>query len=253
MQHRLPTRTLRLGLVILSGLWLSACGSHLNQQQCASMNWYQVGYNDGAAGNYQQDLHNAMQDCAKFGMTVDATRYQKGWQAGVKQFCQPEQAEQLGIRGQTYNPVCPSHLSAAFDQAWRRGLHRYCIPSTGYNLGRQGAAFPDFCAPDQAVKFRNAYDDGYRIYSAIQGLNQDIGNINNDLDRNQRQVHKQQRQIDDINQQLKNPVLPADQRQTLMQQARELNISNLQLRDQISRLEGQRLRLQQQQHDYETR
>ncbi len=253
MQYNTPRRSMKFGLVVLGSLFLSACASHLNQQQCASMNWYQVGYNDGVAGQYQQDLHTAIQDCAKFGMTVDATRYQQGWQAGVKQFCQPEQAEQLGTRGQTYNPVCPANLSAAFDQAWRHGLRRYCIPSSGYNLGRQGAAYPDFCAPDQVVKFRNAYDDGYRIYNAIQGLNQDINNLNSDLDRYQRQVHKQQRQIDDINQQLKNPSLPADQRQMLMQQARELNTSNLQLRDQISRLEGQRVRLQQQQHDYETR
>ena len=104
-----------LGVTAMSCI-LVACVPHLNKQQCQSMNWYQVGYSDGTQGKLQRDLSQAIEDCAKFNLTVDTKRYTDGWRSGTRQFCHPSRAYQLGVTGSTFNHVCPSGLAAECDQ-----------------------------------------------------------------------------------------------------------------------------------------
>lgn len=160
---------------------LSGCVPHLSREQCLSMNWYQIGFQDGSHGLNQRDLQKDIQDCAQFQLSVDQKGYLRGWQAGVRHYCQPAIAYRLGTSGQYYNDICPSDLAPKFKQAWRRGLVKYCVPDTAYNLGRAGKPMPAFCAPDTNVKFRNAYDDGRRVYSTISGTQAELNKVNSQI------------------------------------------------------------------------
>ncbi len=232
---------------------LSSCASHLNQEQCASMNWHDVGFNDAANGQALRNLNTAINDCAKFNLTVNTNAYQQGWQQGARQYCQPNNAYTLGTQGQGYAAICPADLSSAFEKAWRKGLRRYCTTETGYSLGRQGKNYPDFCPSDLTSAFKNAYDQGRRLFDAISDLSHDIDEVNRQINQLQGQIDSNRHQINSINQQLSNPNLIPGQRASLTVQAHDLSRSNDELQKQIGRLQDQRTRFLQQQRDYETR
>ncbi len=175
-------------LITMAALSLTSCAPHLNQAQCKSMNWYNVGFEDGSQGQVQRDLSGDITDCAKFKLKVNTRAYAKGWRAGTRRFCQPNNGFNLGAQGATYNPVCPNDLAAAFNQSYRKGLRRYCIPTTGYELGRAGKPLPSFCAADLNVAFSNAYQRGYRIYDQLVKLQNQLSDINNQLASTQDQI-----------------------------------------------------------------
>lgn len=243
---------LRSVLALTLTTCITACVPHLNQQQCETMNWNQMGYNDGVAGKYQRDLNGAITDCAKFKVTVDTAAYYKGWNAGVRKFCQPDTAMQLGVNGQVYNNICPADLSGAFASAWHHGLRRYCVPATGYNLGRSGAEFPNFCAPDQVNAFRNAYTSGRRVFTTIQSISTDISALENKINDLHHQIADNQRQISVLNDRLNVSPLSKEERRRIGFQIRDLNDGILQMRDQIGRLQSQQTSLKQQQLDVQS-
>ncbi len=186
---------------------LASCVPHLNRQQCLSMNWYQVGFQDGSQDKYQRNLNSAIQDCAKFKLTVDTKQYAAGWRAGAKKFCTPGRAYQLGVNGSTFNNICPANLAGKFNAAWRRGLRKYCIADTGYNLGRSGRPMPGFCASDQVNAFRNAYQSGYRTFQATRNLQGQINNIRDHLGDIHAQIQQKKDQINQLRNQLGTPKL----------------------------------------------
>lgn len=240
----------RASFLLGGGFLLAGCVPHLTQDQCETINWYQMGQNDGLQGQFQRSLQRDIKDCAKFKIEVKTNRYHKGWLAGTREFCKPATAYRMGVDGQTYHPICPSDLADSFERSWRRGLRKYCIPSTGYNLGRSGKAYPNFCSPNQVVRFRNAYDSGRRIYSAIESIQSEINNTNGDMYSAAFEIRHKKRDIRNWNSQL--PDVKGKQRKQLRNQMKQaqhdinrLNrrIDNLQhhkdmLQNQLSRQEA---------------
>lgn len=185
----------RLTIAGCAALALTACVPHLTKQQCLTINWYQMGYADGQQGRNPRNLQQDIQDCAKFKIPVNTPAYQRGWRAGVRVYCRPNNAYNMGVNGKTYNHICPSNMASRFDRAWHRGLRKYCIPATGYNLGRSGAAMPNFCAPDQVNRFRNAYTSGRRIYSAISSTQAEINAVNSQINTANQKIQDDQNDI----------------------------------------------------------
>ena len=186
----------RITLIAMSVCCLASCVPHLNEQQCKTMNWYNRGYQDGSRGDYQHDLSPAIADCAKFKLKVNTKSYAKGWRAGTRTFCTPNNGFNLGTQGSNYNNVCPANLANTFAAAYRRGLRRYCIPTTGYELGRSGKPMPNFCAPDLRVAFSNAYQRGGRIHSQLVRLQNQLNDVNNQINDTQDNIDKNNTIID---------------------------------------------------------
>lgn len=181
-------RIMMLSIVTIA---LAGCMPHLSQEQCKAMNWNQMGFGDGSEGKMQRSLQRDIQDCAKFKVAVDQAGYQRGWKAGVRDFCSKTgTAYDMGANGKNYNHICPSDLAAKFDSSWKRGLRKYCIPSTGYNLGRSGAAMPSFCSADQVGAFRNAYNSGHRVFAAILRTKVELETINRDIKDTQNRINR---------------------------------------------------------------
>ena len=189
-------RFARCMILIAVSLLFSACTPHLSKQQCESINWYQLGYQDGSQGKYQRNLTKDIQDCAQYKLQVNAPAYRRGWQAGVKAFCTPNTAYNLGVNGATYNNICPASSIKAFASAYRRGLRKFCVPATAYNIGRAGKPMPGFCAPDQVVSFRNAYVAGRRVYLTISDIDSQINELNSQIAGYNNQIAAAQSDID---------------------------------------------------------
>ncbi len=252
MLNRSVKSLTKLVLLSIGALVLAGCAQHLSQQQCKTMNWYQMGFKDGSQGLYQRSLAKDIQDCAKYKLTVDTKAYSRGWRAGTHAFCKPSTAYNLGANGMSYNNVCPRNLVKPFNRAWRRGLRKYCVPATGYNLGRSGKPMPGFCAPSQINTFRNAYNTGLREYQKVSNLQGQLGNVNSHIASTQNQIAQQRHYINVWRNKLNAgfPNTPYEARQRKRDRLhRKIRYARGLIRDsqqQINRLMGQRNSLQRQ-------
>lgn len=180
---------------LLLGTLCTACTPHLTQAQCLNMDWNNVGYDDGTHGRFQRNLSQDIADCAKFKIDVNTRAYQKGWRLGTRIFCKASHGYVLGTQGQTYNHVCPTDLAGPFEQSWRRGIRKFCVPDSGYNLGRSGKPFPNFCPAKLAIAFHNAYDDGRRLYNAIQDAQNQLDDVNRRISSARADIHHKNHEI----------------------------------------------------------
>jgi len=150
----------------------AGCVAHLTQQQCLTMNWQDVGFQDGAAGKPASDLSAETKDCAKFNIAVNNQRYHTGWIQGAKQYCSPDAKVGYvdGAAGkpvvEIYNrmPICQQagiKLNLATYNAGRQtGLKTFCTFENGANFARQGALLPEVCPPQLNANFSSGWATG---------------------------------------------------------------------------------------------
>ncbi|MET0809299.1 MAG: DUF2799 domain-containing protein [Pseudoxanthomonas sp.] len=96
------TAVLSLGLLLsaLLILALSGCAT-MNKDECLTVDWRTVGYEDGVAGRSGDRIAQHRKACAKHGVAPDLDAYQSGRDQGLREYCQPDNGYQLGARGGT--------------------------------------------------------------------------------------------------------------------------------------------------------
>lgn len=99
---------------------LTGCAT-MSADECKVANWSDVGLRDGLDGATLSKLDARVKDCAKAKVAVDAPRYLQGRDQGLLQFCQIEKAVPLGLKGGSYEGVCPVSIDAEFRRRFRLG------------------------------------------------------------------------------------------------------------------------------------
>jgi hypothetical protein len=116
-----------------------ACANNatISESQCAAGDWQTIGYRDGAIG-YRSTRLLAHQDaCVQHGVVPNRDDYQLGWQQGIQEFCDPNNAFLVGTSGQRHNNVCPTGQRDDFLSAYREGRKLYLTRAEVANLERQ--------------------------------------------------------------------------------------------------------------------
>ena len=130
-----------LGMLAL----VSACAT-LDEGECLSANWYEIGLQDGSNGKSASHFSRHVKACQKHGVIPQQSPWREGREAGLRLFCVPDRA---------------------------------------YQVGRNGNSFPGVCNPAETVEMRPAYDWGreyYLIGQEIAELEAEIDNRNDILD-----------------------------------------------------------------------
>ncbi|MDR9831134.1 DUF2799 domain-containing protein [Vibrio sp. FNV 38] len=105
-----------LGLVML----VAGCASS-TQDLITKGDWYQVGYQEGVRGNTSRSISNLSQYS-----NAEPAEYDKGYLIGVKEYCNPNFAYQIGLSGQYYEGVCEGlDDGQKFRMEWQRGWSEY--------------------------------------------------------------------------------------------------------------------------------
>lgn len=99
---------------------LAACAS-LSEDECRAGDWVEIGREDGADGRRAEFIRTHAKACAEYGIRPDVTAWEKGRQEGLKLYCTPRRAWEVGTRGQSLSPVCPAELMPALTRANDRG------------------------------------------------------------------------------------------------------------------------------------
>lgn len=117
---RLPVASTAVLLV------LAGCGS-MSRNECLTVDWRTVGYEDGVAGYSGDRIGQHRKACAKYGVSTDLQLYQQGRESGLREFCTPTNGYRIGVQGGGYAGVCPANLEPAFLAAFDSGHQLYSL------------------------------------------------------------------------------------------------------------------------------
>lgn len=109
-------------------LALGGCAT-LSKEECLTVDWRTIGYEDGAAGYAADRIGQHRKACAKHGVTPDLDEYQRGREAGLREYCVPANGFRLGAQGGSYSGLCPPDLDGPFASAFESGRHLYVLQS----------------------------------------------------------------------------------------------------------------------------
>ncbi|WP_158584133.1 DUF2799 domain-containing protein [Salinibius halmophilus] len=116
--------TVRLLFCFVVSITLAGCAA-MNENECRTANWYNIGLEDGSQGREMSNLSSYRQACAEYGITANATEYSQGYNEGVVNFCTPQKGYNLGRNGGSYTGICPSPLEKPFVNAYQQGQKIY--------------------------------------------------------------------------------------------------------------------------------
>ncbi len=117
---------MRVVLLCLVTLALGACHStSVSESQCIAGDWQTVGYRDGAAGYRSSRLLEHQNACVPHGVIPNRDAYMLGWEQGVREYCEPNNGYDVGVRGAPYYNVCPDNQRDAFLDAYHQGRTLY--------------------------------------------------------------------------------------------------------------------------------
>ena len=115
---------MRIYLIMFTTLIaLTGCGggASVSQNQCIASDWQTLGYRDGANGVRSTRLLAHQDACVEHGIIPDRAGYMLGWEQGIQEYCQPNNAFAEGSRGVRYDNVCPAAMQADFIAAYKDG------------------------------------------------------------------------------------------------------------------------------------
>jgi hypothetical protein len=112
-------------LITACSLLLGACASKMSKDECRTVDWRTVGYEDGVAGQPGDRIGEHRRACAEHGVTPDLNAYLAGRTAGLREYCQPHNGYRAGVNGYTYFDTCPADLAEQFEQAYDEGRALY--------------------------------------------------------------------------------------------------------------------------------
>jgi ribosome modulation factor len=112
-------------LIVLGTLLLAGCSSTMSKNECRTVDWRTIGYEDGVAGRSGQQIGQHRRACAEYGVTPDLEAYRAGRAEGLREYCQPHNGYRAGVTGAAYYDVCPADLAPAFVAAYESGHELY--------------------------------------------------------------------------------------------------------------------------------
>lgn len=104
---------------------LAGCAASMSKEECRTVDWRTVGYEDGVAGRPGTRIGDHRRACAEHGVAPDLTAYMAGRDAGMREFCQASNGYRVGASGQAYAGTCPADLAPAFERGYDVGRELY--------------------------------------------------------------------------------------------------------------------------------
>ena len=95
----------------------------MSKDECRTVDWRTVGYEDGVAGYSADRIAQHRKACAKHEVAPDLEQYLNGREAGLREYCQPANGFRVGAAGASYGGQCPGDLDGEFLSAYERGRH----------------------------------------------------------------------------------------------------------------------------------
>lgn len=116
---------LRHALLLAALVALGSCAT-LTEEECRAGDWFQIGVNDGAEGRGTDHVEAHRRACAPAGVSPDVEAWLRGRERGLRLYCRPEKAYEVGRNGRSLAPGCTAaelqRMQPAYD--WGRTFHQ---------------------------------------------------------------------------------------------------------------------------------
>lgn len=116
---------------------LAACTSTPQRKEsaCAGIDWWEMGRTDGVAGlELEKGLSEHRHQCAGSAHPIALDLYENGRDAGLVDYCSPQQGLAAGHSGSTYGNVCPTYLEEAFLFQYKIGKRLFDLETEDHEL-----------------------------------------------------------------------------------------------------------------------
>lgn len=117
---------MRILLTSLALLILASCAT-LTESECQTDNWFEIGKSDGERGRSLDFIFEHAKACNEFGVAPKAEPWRAGRIEGLKTYCTPRNAYDVGQRGQKLSPVCTGDNLQRLEAANTRGIRWHRI------------------------------------------------------------------------------------------------------------------------------
>jgi hypothetical protein len=139
---------MRAVLPALALLALASCAS-LTEEECRAGDWFQIGVADGAEGRGTDRIEAHRRACADAGVTPDTEAWLKGRERGLRLYCVPRKAYEVGRQGRSVAEGCTAaeraRMAPAHEwgrQYWRLELQADDLRGEIREIGRELASLP---------------------------------------------------------------------------------------------------------------
>lgn len=121
-----------------SMLCIIGCGTTQPlKQDCASIDWYEIGRQDGITGKPISEMDNYQNQCLGDSFLKNHSLYLAGRNRGLIQYCQPSNGFVLGQSGITYHGVCLNDDKRTFVGEYHRGARLNQLMKSSDYLARR--------------------------------------------------------------------------------------------------------------------
>lgn len=107
--------------VLLLGVTGCSSSTKVEKLSCDQKDWYELGRTDGAKGATLDKFSVQKSECKAGFDAAWETMYTNGRNAGLVEYCAPENSFELGRMGIAYLYVCPSTMEPEFLTGYRKG------------------------------------------------------------------------------------------------------------------------------------
>lgn len=107
---------------------ITACASgYLEDFDCLSANWFDLGKNTSTVGKPAKTFEKYQKKCAASIGARESTAFQTGYTAGLKEYCTYKTGYDQGRSGISDKTICPEALQTDFLKGYRKGYAAYEI------------------------------------------------------------------------------------------------------------------------------
>ncbi len=126
----------RLLLFAGATLALTSCAT-LNESECRTANWRELGARDGSDGYPRSRLDEHRKACSEFGIGPNDANWFEGYEAGLQNYCTVDNGYKVGRNGGYYARVCPARDEAEFVDAYNLGKETHDVEQEMADLDRR--------------------------------------------------------------------------------------------------------------------
>lgn len=136
------------------------------EKECRVVDWGELGRTDGANGDEATHLAVHAQACARYNIPPDTLAYNAGREAGLYEYCTPDNALQQGYRGAIYHQVCAGEAGETFVAIYARGRALRLIQDDMQALQNRADAERNAQAQVKEPELREHIDQNLRYFES---------------------------------------------------------------------------------------
>lgn len=184
--------------LIISSIFFTSCSSCIKRQECASLNWYDIGYQTAMSGQ-RPKMNDQYQGCLNVGADIKEADLDRGFKEGMTNYCKPETVYVTGKSGSPFNmDFCDPAQTSTLKGKHQTGINEYCSSTNSFNAGVSGKKYLGVCNANQEREFLPGYKQGRKKY-----LNARLSDANQKLSQNNSQLSLLNSQASSINSNLR--------------------------------------------------